>query len=139
MQFPAHPLPPMCAILFLISELLPPAPPHPLNVCHLALPLPFSCLQLDLSYFPCPAPPLLLLHYASLPLVPLAVLSFSRVAVGGTFDRLHCGHALLLATTALVATERVYVGVTGAWVGAWGHANNFSFHFVSGYQREGQF
>ena len=34
-------------------------------------------------------------------------------AVGGTFDRLHVGHRLLLAATALVATQRVYVGVTG--------------------------
>jgi len=40
------------------------------------------------------------------------VLGFSRVAMGGTFDRLHCGHELLLATTALVATHKVYVGIT---------------------------
>lgn len=41
------------------------------------------------------------------------VLSFKKVAVGGTFDRLHSGHELLLAATALVATEKVYIGVTG--------------------------
>lgn len=38
----------------------------------------------------------------------------SNVAVGGTFDRLHAGHRLLLAATALVATHNVYVGITGA-------------------------
>ena len=41
------------------------------------------------------------------------VLAFEEVAVGGTFDRLHVGHRLLLAATALVCTRRVYVGVTG--------------------------
>ena len=40
-------------------------------------------------------------------------LSFESVAVGGTFDRLHVGHRLLLAATALVSTKHVYVGVTG--------------------------
>ena len=40
-------------------------------------------------------------------------LSFSHVAVGGTFDRLHVGHRLLLAATALICTEYVYIGVTG--------------------------
>lgn len=40
-------------------------------------------------------------------------LSFEHVAVGGTFDRLHVGHRLLLAATALVTTQHVYIGVTG--------------------------
>ncbi|KAI8463852.1 MAG: hypothetical protein J3K34DRAFT_474834 [Monoraphidium minutum] len=39
-------------------------------------------------------------------------LAFQHVAVGGTFDRLHAGHRLLLAATALTATQTVYVGVT---------------------------
>ena len=42
-----------------------------------------------------------------------SALQFEHVAVGGTFDRLHAGHRLLLAATALVAVERVYVGITG--------------------------
>jgi pantetheine-phosphate adenylyltransferase len=41
-------------------------------------------------------------------------LAYEHVAVGGTFDRLHVGHRLLLAATALVTTQHVYVGVTGA-------------------------
>lgn len=40
-------------------------------------------------------------------------LQFRQVAVGGTFDRLHAGHRLLLAATALVTTGRVFVGITG--------------------------
>ncbi|KAG2443400.1 hypothetical protein HXX76_001758 [Chlamydomonas incerta] len=43
---------------------------------------------------------------------PAAPLQFSRVAVGGTFDRLHAGHELLLAATALVAERFVFVGIT---------------------------
>ncbi|KAJ1463246.1 hypothetical protein M885DRAFT_504858 [Pelagophyceae sp. CCMP2097] len=35
------------------------------------------------------------------------------VAVGGTFDRLHAGHRLLLAAAALAARETVYIGVAG--------------------------
>lgn len=44
---------------------------------------------------------------------PETPLVFGRVAVGGTFDRLHAGHELLLAATALVAKGFVFVGVTG--------------------------
>lgn len=39
-------------------------------------------------------------------------LAFKTVAVGGTFDRFHAGHRLLLGATALVATERVFIGIT---------------------------
>jgi hypothetical protein len=42
-----------------------------------------------------------------------APLQFKRVALGGTFDRLHCGHELLLGTAALVTTQKAYVGITG--------------------------
>lgn len=42
------------------------------------------------------------------------LLRFKKVAVGGTFDRLHAGHRLLLAATALVSTGSIFVGVTGA-------------------------
>jgi len=41
-----------------------------------------------------------------------ADLQFRNVAVGGTFDRLHAGHRLLLGATALVATENIFVGIT---------------------------
>ena len=43
-----------------------------------------------------------------------APLQFACVAAGGTFDRLHAGHRLLLAATALVGAQRIFVGVTGA-------------------------
>ena len=39
-------------------------------------------------------------------------LQFEHVAVGGTFDRLHAGHRILLAATALVSTRHVYIGIT---------------------------
>lgn len=39
--------------------------------------------------------------------------SWHHVAVGGTFDRLHAGHRILLAATAIAATEAAYVGITG--------------------------
>ena len=42
-----------------------------------------------------------------------APLRFEKVAVGGTFDRLHAGHRLLLAATALVTAGPVFIGVTG--------------------------
>ena len=41
------------------------------------------------------------------------VMCFDNVAMGGTFDRLHAGHMLLLAGAALVATRTLFVGVTG--------------------------
>ena len=39
-------------------------------------------------------------------------LLFNNTAVGGTFDRLHAGHRVLLAATALVTTSMVFIGVT---------------------------
>lgn len=44
---------------------------------------------------------------------PSKGLAFEHVAVGGTFDRLHVGHRILLAAAALICTRRVYVGITG--------------------------
>lgn len=41
-----------------------------------------------------------------------AALHYRQVAVGGTFDRLHAGHRLLLAAAALLASDFVYVGIT---------------------------
>lgn len=39
-------------------------------------------------------------------------LRFKNVAVGGTFDRFHAGHRLLLGATAMVTTEKVFIGIT---------------------------
>lgn len=41
-----------------------------------------------------------------------AVMSFSDVALGGTFDNIHNGHRLLLTQSAVLARRRVVVGVT---------------------------
>jgi hypothetical protein len=40
-------------------------------------------------------------------------LCFDVVALGGTFDHLHAGHRLLLASAALIATKKLYIGITG--------------------------
>ena len=44
---------------------------------------------------------------------PKGPLEFAAGAVGGTFDRLHAGHRLLLATAAAATDGVLYVGVTG--------------------------
>ena len=41
-----------------------------------------------------------------------AVLCFDHVALGGTYDRLHAGHRLLLATAALITHQDLIIGVT---------------------------
>ena len=41
-------------------------------------------------------------------------LQFRKVALGGTFDRLHAGHRLLLAAASLVTTGDMFVGIAGA-------------------------
>ena len=46
-------------------------------------------------------------------LFPDSAQSFGVVAVGGTFDRLHGGHRLLLCVAAALTTELLYLGVTG--------------------------
>ncbi|PAA94075.1 hypothetical protein BOX15_Mlig014823g1, partial [Macrostomum lignano] len=38
---------------------------------------------------------------------------FANVALGGTFDRLHSGHKILLATGALLASRVLTIGITG--------------------------
>ncbi|KAH3744548.1 phosphopantetheine adenylyltransferase 2 [Pelomyxa schiedti] len=48
--------------------------------------------------------------YASEPAEPPQV--FPDVCLGGTFDRLHAGHRLLLQTAAFVCSKRVQIGLT---------------------------
>lgn len=43
-----------------------------------------------------------------------ALRSYSHVALGGTFDRLHNGHRKLLTLAASICTRRMTVGITGA-------------------------
>ena len=44
---------------------------------------------------------------------PHASLSFGHVALGGTFDRLHAGHRLLLAAAVMMTNNEIYIGITG--------------------------
>ena len=44
---------------------------------------------------------------------PPGALVHRCVAAGGTFDRMHAGHRLLLAVTALACSQTAYIGVTG--------------------------
>jgi pantetheine-phosphate adenylyltransferase len=46
------------------------------------------------------------------PIPPGARPPYARVAVGGTFDRLHAGHRLLLAVSALASADALFIGVT---------------------------
>jgi pantetheine-phosphate adenylyltransferase len=39
---------------------------------------------------------------------------FEQVAVGGTFDHMHSGHKILLTMTALLASKKLYCGITGS-------------------------
>ncbi len=38
---------------------------------------------------------------------------YSNIVLGGTFDKIHVGHKILLSVSALLASERVVCGVTG--------------------------
>jgi hypothetical protein len=42
------------------------------------------------------------------------LMPFANVALGGTFDRLHAGHRLLLAAAAATTSKNLFVGVAGA-------------------------
>lgn len=43
---------------------------------------------------------------------PFSFAMFKRVAIGGTFDRLHAGHKLMLSVAAMLASESILCGIT---------------------------
>lgn len=43
---------------------------------------------------------------------PCSFAMFKRVAIGGTFDRLHAGHKLMLSVAAMLASESILCGIT---------------------------
>lgn len=61
-----------------------------------------------------PDPQLVVRQSAILPSDGQSLMPFKNVALGGTFDRLHAGHRLLLAAAAAVCSSSLYVGVAGA-------------------------
>ncbi|KAL6763733.1 hypothetical protein V8C86DRAFT_3085181 [Haematococcus lacustris] len=93
--------------------------PPPLQTTADVVPLEHEWVTLPLVLNP-PAAALTKFHQAGLPAPPASLqlpvttvpLGPQRVAAGGTFDRLHCGHELLLSSLALVATEKVFIGIT---------------------------
>jgi len=68
-----------------------------LPVCSIAAPCPASLLSLGWGDSDCEN---------------LPAGSFDNVVLGGTFDRIHAGHKLLLAMSALCAQKRLLVGVS---------------------------
>jgi phosphopantetheine adenylyltransferase/dephospho-CoA kinase len=46
------------------------------------------------------------------PLIDDSEIKYNNVVLGGTFDRLHVGHKILLSEAALRAQKRLVVGVT---------------------------
>lgn len=60
---------------------------------------------------PCPAP-LAALGWGAVDCENLPAGSYENVVLGGTFDRIHAGHKLLLAMSALCAQKRLLIGVS---------------------------
>jgi hypothetical protein len=45
---------------------------------------------------------------------------YSEVCMGGTYDRMHVGHKLLLSHAALVTEKRLFCGIMGQFLGEGG-------------------